>query len=390
MALIGGRFLESTGTRKDDFPLRVMLDLRCVHAGMTGMGRYALNLHLSLANAGREVELGCITTEEGVEIFRSFGNAHLFVAPGRHPGWDDLALPDVLREFQADLFHSPLFVLPGLRTCLQVCTIHDVIPLARPDLSPASFQQFFHSQIRKALRRADHVVTVSRFSREDLLRHLPIEPHRVSAIHEPVSPLFRPQEGPTTQEHLRDLGLEPGYILAVGAIDRRKNLPRLIEAYALLRAGWDAAPPLVLVGEPSGDGLDLAAEIRRRDVERHVRPLGRVPDGALVHLYAGAALLAFPSLYEGFGLPVLEAMATGTPVVTSRSTSLPEIAGDAAILVDPESVSEIKDGMARVLKDPALRQDLSARGVARASEFTLERQASDLIRLYGQLLQVAA
>lgn len=370
--------------------MRVVLDLRCVHPGMTGIGRYALNLYLSLERAGREIELGCIASAAGVEMLHPSSGCKIHVVSDQERSWDDLALPDLLRDWKADLFHSPLFTLPGLRTCLQICTIHDVIPLARPDLSPKSFQQFFHNQIRKAIRRADHVVTVSRFSREDLLRHLPLEETLVTAVHEPVNPLFAPQDGPTTRNRLQVLGLEPGYILSVGAIDRRKNLPALIEAYALLRAGWDAAPPLVMVGEPSGDRLDLAAEIRRCDLDRHVLRLRRVPDSDLVHLYAGAALLAFPSLYEGFGLPVLEAMATGTPVVTSCTTSLPEIAGDAAILVNPESVPEIKEGVARILNDPQLRQDLSARGLVRAAQFSLERQAKELIGLYAQLLQVVA
>jgi alpha-1,3-rhamnosyl/mannosyltransferase len=301
-----------------------------------------------------------------------------------------MALPDLLRRLGADVYHTPIFVLPAVRACRYLCTIHDVIPRARPDLAPAEFTRFFNEHVGRALKAASHIVTVSEYSKRDCIRHLSLDPGFVTAIHEPVSPLFHPRSAEECADALRGLGLRPGFILSVGAIDRRKNLGRLVEAYGLLRKGKADVPPLVIVGAPSGDGFDLDTEVATRGLRKEVRILGRVPDEAMTRLYSSAGVFVFPSLYEGFGLPVVEAMASGTPVVASKASSLPEVAGDAAVLVDPENAEEIRSAMERVLADADLRADLARRGLGRAAGFSLERQGERLLELYRRLIREAA
>jgi alpha-1,3-rhamnosyl/mannosyltransferase len=370
--------------------MKIVLDLRCAHAGLTGIGRYAVNLCLSLEGARGKIDLLAITGPQGKEYLAPILSCPIFLVPTQGPGLDNLFLPDFLCQRRTDVYHSPLFVLPSVRVAKYIATIHDVIPLARPDLATPDFQQFFHNHVTGALKTASHLVTVSEHARQDCVRHLSLDPRRITAIHEPVSPMFGRRNPTSVAAAAMALGLTPGFVLAVGAFDRRKNLARLVEAYARVRKHRIEAPLLVFAGAPSGDGFDLEQAVSSAGVDKDVRILGRVSDEVLACLYSAASVLVFPSLYEGFGLPVVEAMASGTPVIASRSSSIPEVAGDAAFLVDPESVPEIASAMERVLDDAALRCDLRERGFTRAARFSLDRQAAGLLELYGRLMREAA
>jgi glycosyltransferase involved in cell wall biosynthesis len=368
--------------------MRIIVDLRSVHPGLTGIGRYAQNLALSLETLDGHISLLGITSESGMEFLRGTIQSPLIPVPTLDRRWDEVGLPELLRREKADVYHTPLFVLPCIRTCISITTIHDVIPLSRPDLSAPGFTTFFHANLKNALRRATHLVTVSEFSRKDCLKHCDIPPDRITAVQEPVSPHFGPRKPEESARILEGWGLTAGFILSVGALDRRKNIGGLLEAYRLLREEVPEAPLLAIVGASSGDAFDLDLEVGKRGLTEHVRALGRVSDEVLAHLYSAAEAFAFPSLYEGFGLPVLEAMASGTPVIASASTSLPEVVGDAAILVDPENPREIKDALARILKDSALRASLVKKGFARASQFSLKRHGEHLYDLYSRLAGV--
>jgi glycosyltransferase involved in cell wall biosynthesis len=330
-----------------------------------------------------------ITTQAGADYLNGKIRSKLHVVPARIPDWDVLALPDLLARLCADVYHSPIFALPPVLACASVCTVHDVIPLARPDLTSSGFSQFFHRHARGSLGRASHVVTVSDYSRTDILRFFPETGDRLSVVYEPVGPMFRRRNhrecAPTLQKH----SLRPGYLLYVGAVDRRKNLSTLLEAYASLCSREPSTPSLVLVGGSSGDGFDLDAEVQNRTLGARVRILGRVPDDEIVDLYSGAEVFVFPSLYEGFGLPVVEAMAIGVPVVTSATTSLKEVAGDAAVLVNPEDPDALRDGMGRILADASLRDMLAARGKIRARSFSLENQGRQLLAVYRRIRKEA-
>ena len=370
--------------------MRVVLDLRAAHPRLTGIGRYAANLLLSLEKVGQGLELAALTTSAGKEFLGDRPGVAVHVIEQGRSGWTELALPDLLHSLRADVFHSPLFVLPPVRSCPCILTVHDVIPAVRPDLTHDSFAQFFQRNIGPAIRGASRLVTVSIHSQEDLVRIYPQACHRTVPIYEPVSPIFKAIPPMDVEPVLRRLRLAPGYLLSVGAIDRRKNLGGLLDAYALLRVEVSHVPPLVVVGEPSGDGFDAEAQAARLNLGGAVRFLGRVPDHDLACLYCGASALVFPSFYEGFGLPVVEAMASGTAVITSNVSSLPEIAGDAALLVDPVDVRSIKEAMRRILGDLGLRSSLVEKGLRRASEFSLERQGQRLAALYSDVRRSVA
>lgn len=277
------------------------------------------------------------------------------------------------------LLFVPAHVVPLAGAPPSVVTIHDLGYLAFPQAHTARRRLELHLTTRWSLRAARRVIAISQATKDDLVRHYGADPARIAVVHHGLSAGFRPTEDPGA---LARHGLREPYFLYVGTLQPRKNLARLIEAYArAVRSGGDAGPaawPLLAIAGRRGW---LTETIERRaaqlGIADRVRFLGYVPDADLPALLSGATAFLFPSLYEGFGMPVLEAMACGTPVLTSSTSALPEVAGDAALLVDPGDTDAIADAIARLAADPGLRAELRGRGLARAAQFTWERCARE-------------
>ena len=298
-----------------------------------------------------------------------------------------VSLPARLRADRPALYHGNYVLPPGLN-CPGVVTVHDSSYRFAPELMPRADALAFGRFVPWSIRRAARVVTVSEHGREDVLRTVPgLDPSHLVAIPNGVSAAYAPD--PTAVDRVRaSWGLEPGYVLFIGALQPRKNLLRLLEAYARVRDARAEMPLLVLAGDAKQDEDELGARIAELGLERHVRRIGYVQgEGALRDLYAAAGVFAFPSLYEGFGLPVAEAMATGTPVLTSDATALPEVAGGAAVLVDPLSVTSIADGLVRLLDDEVLRTRCREAGLVRAAELTWTAAAERLVGVWQDVLR---
>jgi glycosyltransferase involved in cell wall biosynthesis len=281
-----------------------------------------------------------------------------------------------------DLWHAtlPLSVRPvGMR---QVTTIHDLIPLLQPHTCPAN-RGVFAATIRAALAHSQALAVVSEHTKKDLLDHFDFPHEKIVVTHQPSplegwSPLERVRRGV-----LREFGLQPQkYLLFVGNIEPKKNLGRLIRAYLTL----DCDLPLIIVGRKAWMWQEELAPLRGGQFDERVRLLDYVSAEWLPYLYESAYALAFPSLYEGFGLPPLEAMTVGCPVLCSRVSSLPEVMGDAAEYVDPHDLESIATGLERLLGDRAHRDDLAARGRERAKLFSREKFANRLRFLYDTAL----
>jgi glycosyltransferase involved in cell wall biosynthesis len=296
---------------------------------------------------------------------------------------EQVELPRILRRHKVDLFHSPHFLLPLICPCPAVVTIHDVIYLAcREDLPSRLGRLYYHAMMASAVRLAKWVITDSEFSKRDIVHYLGADPTKIEVIYPGVSRGFQPIKDPATLHAVRGrYNIERDYVLYTGIYKSRKNHAGLLRAFQrFLAMGGDA--DLVIAG-PLKEGelrlLSLASEL---GLAARLKLTGFVNDSELRALYSGARLYACPSLYEGFGFTVLEAMACGAPVVCSAGTSLPEVAGDAACYADSSDPEEFGNALLRVFTDPALRAALIARGLENVKRFCWERAAAQTVVVY--------
>jgi glycosyltransferase involved in cell wall biosynthesis len=300
--------------------------------------------------------------------------------------WMQIVLPRELKRLYADVCHFTNGVASLWTPCPSVVTIHDMTLWLFPQYHYRRRLLAMRPFVPLAARRAAAIIAVSQATKADIVRILGVDTSKVHVVYEAPSPRFRVVESAAELERVRhSYGLPPQLILYVGTIEPRKNLVRLLEAYARLRERRGITQPLVLAGRRGWKDKAVYAAVERLGLDGTVRFLGYVPTNDLVTLYNLADLVAFPSLYEGFGLPVLEAMACGTPVVTSPKGSLPEVAGDAAQFVDPYDVESIAAGLWRVLRDPARREELCSRGLAQAARFSWDKATRQTRQIYTQV-----
>ena len=284
-----------------------------------------------------------------------------------------------------DLFHGTDHLLPRFRRIRSVFTLHDLIPLLFPEFHLPLNRWFLNLMFPKFLRHADAIVAVSECTKRDAIRIYGVPEEKITVIYNGVDARFRPVGDPESLRRARaTYNLPEAYILYVGTIEPRKNLVRLLEAcHTLRQQGYPHR--LVIVGAKGWLYQPVFDKIAELGLESEVIFPGFIADEDLPAVYAGASLFAFPSLYEGFGIPPLEAMACGVPTLVSDTSSLPEVVGDAALQVPPTDVATIKAGMERILTDPALARDLAAKGPERARLFTWEKAAEQLVALYRRV-----
>ncbi len=300
--------------------------------------------------------------------------------------WQRLRLPLFVEFFtgKLDLVHAPDFVLPPTFARTLV-TVHDLTFLLYPQYFKASLHRYLTKAVPRSLRRADLVLADSEATRTDLIRLLKVAPERVIVAYPGIAPVFRPLETAELEAARQRLNLPPNFLLFVGTLEPRKNLVRLLEAFNLLEDRFTEGSEslkLVLAGRKGWLYDDIFTTVARLKLESRVIFLDFVADNDLPVLYNLAKAFVYPSLYEGFGLPVAEALACGTPVVTAAVASLPEVAGDAAILVNPQESAAIAAGIAQAL---AQKTQLKALGPRQAQRFTWEQSAKTVLKCYNDL-----
>lgn len=302
-------------------------------------------------------------------------------------GWHRARIPFPVEVFtgQITLFHATDFTLPPTRA-RTILTVHDLSFVRVPDAASPRLKRYLDAVVPRSVRRADHILADSQATKDDLIALYGTPADKITVLLSGVEPRFRPVTDPAALEAVRAKYRLPArpYILSVGTVQPRKNYARLIAALAALRAaGCDIG--LVIVGGRGWLQDPIYDAIRAHDVGDYVHFTGFADDADLPALYSAAAITALPSLYEGFGIPVLESMACGTPVVTSNLSSLPEVAGDAALLVTPTDDDAIRAALARLVNDTTLRETLIARGYAQARRFTWDAAAAQLAQIYQRI-----
>jgi len=263
-----------------------------------------------------------------------------------------------------------------------VVTVHDLGFLHVPESFPVALRVALRVLVPRSIARAARVITCSEFCRRDIEARYGVPPGKVAVVPLGAAAPFHPRAGAETAGVLARYGLRPGFLFALGRLNRRKNLERLLSAYARLRADGVSEVPLVIGGKPDYGVESVRRRARLGPDASGVRFLGLIPDADLPHLYSGAACFVYPSLFEGFGLPLIEAMACGTPVVSSDRTALPELVDTAGLLVDPESAEALAAAMARVLGDPDLARELGRRGLERSRQYSWAETARRTLAIY--------
>jgi glycosyltransferase involved in cell wall biosynthesis len=370
--------------------VRIAIDARKLRD--YGVGTYVRNLLRQLARQDTTHEYVVFCQSQDVETVDALGprfRAAVEDAPNYSIA-EQFAIPMDLRREAIDLFHAPHYVLPGLTPCRSVVTIHDCIHLRFPQYLPSRLgYAYARAQMWTATHRAARVMTVSEASKRDILRYFRVPESRIDVIYNAIDERFWQQPDAEAIALVRErYQLTGPFVLYAGNIKPHKNLERLIESFHLLRQDSPELKDvlLLIIGDEISKYASLRRAVHRHKLHKHVRFFGFVADQTLAALYRLAAVFVFPSLYEGFGLPPLEAMASGTPVITSNVSSLPEVVGDAALMIDPYEPAAIADAMRRVLTDAALRDDLRRRGLARAREFSWERSIARVREIYDEVM----
>jgi len=375
---------------------RIAIDVRKL--ADFGIGTYVRGLVRGLSEIDVDHEYLLIGDPASVALLPDLPPSFRWVAE-RARGYSVRELWSVsaaVRRERADLYHAPHYVLPFRLGCPAVVTIHDLIHLRFAEQRRAIELLYARRMVARSLRHAAAVLAVSETTRDELVDHFGAAAEGIEVIPNGVDERFRGLlDDAAVDAGLARLGLDRGYLLFVGNPKPHKNLGRLLEAQSRLARRDPETPFLVIAGgaaaAPGADAaVPSALRIARRAAEQaapsRVAYLGRVADEDLAALYRGALALVVPSLWEGFGLPAVEAASTGTPVVAAARGALPEVLGDAALYVDPESVEDIESGLERILRDAELRAELAQRGPERAARFDWRRTAASTLAVYRRLL----
>ena len=371
-------------------PMHIAIDAHSVGMRLAGNETYAANLVEALAEIDRENRYTVYVTRaeaeerfgarwENVSVRRTLPHTPLVRIP--------LTLSAELRRRPVDLLHVQ-YTAPPLAPCPVVATVHDLSFEHIPETFKLRSRVQLRVTVRATVRRAAHVIAPSEFTRRDLIETYKLDPARVTAIPLAVSPRLRRVEDAEGVARVRGrYGIAAEYVLAVGSIQPRKNLARLLRAYSALRRarGRSNLPQLVLVGKKAWLYGETLRAVEAEGLAGSVVLTGYVPEADLPALYSGALCFAYPSFYEGFGLPPLEAMSCGAPVLTGSLTSLPEVVGDAALTVDPFDVEALADALGRLIDDDALRASLRERGLQRARDFDWRDTARMTLLTYGRV-----
>ncbi len=371
--------------------MRIAIDARKLND--FGIGTYVRHLIKYLGKIDQENDYLLISHPEDKECIQALcPDARLVPVSSRNYSISEhITIPAKLRHLAVDLYHAPHYVLPFFTHCPSVVTVHDVIHLLFPQYLPSRLASHYaRFMIRRATEKAELILTVSDASKRDLLTFFDLPPEKIHVIPNGINSTITQPLTDAELDGIRErYQIKGRTLLFVGNIKPHKNVERLIAAVAKARENPDLSDlTLIVVGDDISKYPSLRRAVARHHIRGNVRFFGFVPERILVAMYKIADVFVFPSLYEGFGLPPLEAMANGTPVVTSNISSLPEVVGDAALTVDPYNIDDIASAISRILGDGDLKARLIADGYERARRYSWEQSVIQIHQAYQQALGI--
>ncbi|HEY4612040.1 MAG TPA: glycosyltransferase family 1 protein [Bacteroidota bacterium] len=375
--------------------MRIAIDGRTITHQRTGVGKYAERTVDALLRLDSANEYILFLVEDSETLHAP--NLQKILIPGFHRmvfnrWWENVILPRFLVRRSIDIFFSPAYILPVIAkpTATKfVATIHDLIAYTYPESFTKKMRLWQRIFVQNAAKKADLIIAVSEATKLDLLRYSPAIAENIAVVHHAVEETFRPISDTAFLERAHaKYGLPQRFILTVGTIEPRKNHVLLAKAYSLLPEGIRNQYPLVFAGNLGWYSDRILAEISQIGLGKNLLNLGFVDHEDLPALYNLASLFVYPSLYEGFGYPPLEAMSCGTAVITSNRSSLPEVVGDAAILIDPNNVHQLAHEIERVLTDETILREMREKSIQRAAQFSWKKNAEETLRVFEIALKV--
>jgi glycosyltransferase involved in cell wall biosynthesis len=368
--------------------MRLLFDLSPASFYPGGIGSYINNLlgNLQLAcTTTKDIEIRTTDLPKLIRPDKSRGISHKAKVAAWDTYYQHVTLPIKSLVQQIDVLHLTGFRTPIAISTPTVTTIYDVIPLLHPQYLRSRDNLILGFYLRISAQRAKHIITISESSRKDICKVLGVSPDKVTVTYLAAPNHFAPANLEMASKVVANLGIPTPYILSVGNVEPRKNLSVLLNAFALLKQRDNIAHHLVLVGKAGPLAKPILDIANNMGIKDSIHFTGFVQDDELIALYSAASAFAYLSRYEGFGIPPLEAMSCGCPVVTSNSSSLPEVVGDAGILIPPDEPEQAANALLEVLNNISISQALRERGLKRAQSFSWERCASETIEVYRRV-----
>ncbi|MBN1660893.1 MAG: glycosyltransferase family 4 protein [Anaerolineae bacterium] len=367
--------------------MRIGIDARLVYYSQAGIGQYILHLVNNLAQVDRENEYILLQSRKDETTILDQSNfRRVSLWTPSHHRLERYSLNVELMRLGLDVLHSPDFIPPHRPSCKSVITVHDLAFLLYPHFLTRESARYY-GHIDHAVRWTDHIIAVSESTKHDTIRHLGVPEEKITVVHEAASPIFQPVDREVARQEVhRRHGVNAPYILFVSTIEPRKNVPTLIRAMWQLLECYKEDVHLVLAGGKGWLYEDAFAVVDELKLDGRTHFVGRVSSEDLLYLYNAAEMLAHPAFYEGFGLPPLEAMACGLPVIVSEVASLPEVVGDAGLLIDPHDIDELTVAMWRVLNEEDQRHEMREKGLRQAAKFSWERAAKETLEIYRRVV----
>jgi hypothetical protein len=356
----------------------------------TGIGTYTRQIVKYLLELDTKNDYFLFWSGKGYEHFKKYNNVRVSLSSRKHHRfWEQYYIPDIIKTKGVDIYHVPQngIGLPENKNSIYVATIHDLIPYIMPETVGKGYLSKFISQMPKIMSSLDMIITVSEWSKKDIMRIFNIPDEKIKVTYLAADDMFVPMDKHIAHDFIRQkYEIDKDFILYLGGFSPRKNVKSILVAFSMIYKNLSKDYKVVIIGSSKDDHQFLNKLAQNLNIGDRVHFTGYVPYEDLPFFYNGADLFVYPSLYEGFGLPALEAICCGTPTITSNVSSIPEVVGDGALLINPFDTEELAKAMEQVLEDNEIKLDLINKGFTRASNFSWQKTASETLKAYESLL----